>query len=175
MRTAEYVESLDEYGRAFSGRGFIWSRTIPLLKDNIILGSGPDTFLLNFPNDDYVAMYNSGYETEHMTKPHNMYLQIAVQTGILSLICFLTFYFWFFVSSIRLYAKAGKDKPLAMIGTGILCGTLGYMVVGIINDSMVVIAPLYWTLIATGLAINTILRHDLAFNVIDKLEGKEKK
>ena len=173
MRNAEYVESLDKYSRAFSGRGFIWSRTLPLIKDNILLGTGPDTFLLNFPNEDYVAMYNGGYDGEHMTKPHNMFLQIAVQTGLISLICFLVFYFWYFGSSFRLYSKVGKNSPLAMIGIGILCGTFGYMIVAIINDSMVVIAPIFWTMIGIGLAINTILKKEVSFAVIDNIEEKE--
>ena len=110
-------------GRATTAFRQNWSRTLPLLKDNILLGTGPDTFLLAFPNDDYVAMSNGGYATELITKPHNMYLQIAVQTGVLSLICFLVFYFWYFFSSLRLYRKADKSKYLPLVGIGILCGT----------------------------------------------------
>jgi len=171
MHDSEYVESLNNLGRAFSGRGFIWSRTLPLLKDNILLGTGPDTFLLAFPNDDYVAMSNGGYATELITKPHNMYLQIAVQTGVLSLICFLVFYFWYFFSSLRLYRKADKSKYLPLVGIGILCGTFGYMVVGIINDSMVVISPLYWTMIGIGLAINFMIKRDNIFPVVDEVKA----
>lgn len=171
MHDSEYIESLNNLGRAFSGRGFIWSRTLPLLKDNILLGTGPDTFLLAFPNDDYVAMSNGGYATELITKPHNMYLQIAVQTGVLSLICFLVFYFWYFFSSLRLYRKADKSKYLPLVGIGILCGTFGYMVVGIINDSMVVISPLYWTMIGIGLAINFMIKRDNIFPVVDEVKA----
>ncbi len=97
MHDADYIESLNDLGKSFSGRAFIWSRTLPLLMDNIFLGTGPDTFLLAFPNDDFVALSNSGYGDELITKPHNMYLQTAVQTGVLSLICFLVFYIWYFL------------------------------------------------------------------------------
>ena len=166
IRNAPYVESLDNYSKAFSNRGFIWSRSIPLLKDNLLLGTGPDTFILAFPNNDYVAMSNGGYSTEYITKPHNMYLQIGVQTGVLSLICFLVFYFWYFITSVRLYRKADKSKYLPMVGIGILCGTFGYMVVGIINDSMVVIAPIYWAMIGIGLAINHMIKRDNIFPIL---------
>ena len=37
-----------DYEWLASGRGYIWSRTIPLLKDNIILGSGWTLLYLNF-------------------------------------------------------------------------------------------------------------------------------
>ena len=175
INNAEYIEALSNYGRAFSGRGFIWSRTIPLLKKYILLGSGPDTFTLAFPNDDYVAMYNGGYENILMTKPHNMYLQIAVQTGVLSLICFLVFYIWYFITSFKLYIRADRTKSIVMVGIGILCGTFGYMIVGIINDSMIVIAPFYWVLIGIGLAINSMIRRDNAFAVIETIEASETK
>lgn len=173
INNAEYIEALSNYSRAFSGRGFIWSRTIPLLKKYILLGSGPDTFTLAFPNDDYVAMYNGGYENILMTKPHNMYLQIAVQTGVLSLICFLAFYIWYFITSFKLYVRADRTKSMVMVGIGILCGTFGYMIVGIINDSMIVIAPFYWVLIGIGLAINSMIKRDNAFAVLDTIEANE--
>ncbi|MCR5205914.1 MAG: O-antigen ligase family protein [Lachnospiraceae bacterium] len=175
INNAPYVESLNNYSKAFSNRGFIWSRTIPLLKDNLILGTGPDTFILAFPNDDYVAMSNGGYSTEYITKPHNMYLQIAVQTGVLSLICFLVFYFWYFITSVRLYRKSDKSKYLPMVGIGILCGTFGYMVVGIINDSMVVIAPIFWAMIGIGLAINHMIKRDNIFPVLTEVTEQVKK
>ena len=175
INNAEYIEGLSNYGKAFSGRGFIWSRTIPLLKKYILLGSGPDTFTVAFPNDDYVAMYNGGYEDIIMSKPHNMYLQIAVQTGVLSLICFLVFYIWYFITSFKLYVRADRTRSIVMVGIGILCGTFGYMIVGIINDSMIVIAPLYWVLIGIGLAINSMIKRDNAFAVIETIEASETK
>lgn len=174
MNNAANIESMTKYGRAFSGRFFIWSYTLPLLKDNIILGTGPDTFILNFPNDDYVAMDNYGYGDEVMTKPHNMYLQIAVQTGVLSLICFLVFYFWYFISSIRLFRKADRSQYTVMLGIGILCGTFGYMIVGLINDSMIVTAPLFWCLTGTGIAINFMIKRDELFAVIDNVKPEAK-
>ena len=77
----------------FTYRGYIWNRTIPLLKKHILVGSGPDTFLMTFPQNDYVerAGAKKGFFTEILTRPHNMYLQIALQTGVLSLICVIGF------------------------------------------------------------------------------------
>src|SRR5690606_8579420 len=68
-----------------SGRGYIWSRTLPLLKKHIILGSGADTYMIAFPQQDYVGLSNYGYGDQLVTKPHNLYLQVGVQTGLLSL------------------------------------------------------------------------------------------
>ena len=87
-----------------------------------------------------------------------MYLQIGVQTGVLSLIAFLAFYAMYFFSSLVLYMKTEKNSLSVFTGIGILSGSFGYMVVGIINDSIITVAPLFWCLIGLGLAINTIIR-----------------
>lgn len=141
-----------------SGRGFIWNKTIALLKDYVILGSGADTFGLIFPNDDFVDLYNNGYKQLFITKPHNLYLQIAIQSGVLSLICFLVFYGWYFISSLRLYFRQKLDQPLAIAGFAIMLGTLGYMISGLANDSTITVAPLYWALLGMGIGINHKIR-----------------
>lgn len=151
---------LEEHYRAFNMRGYIWSKTIPLLKKYFFLGSGADTFIIAFPNDDLVGMYNSGHVNEIITRPHCWYLQMAVNTGVLSLISFLVFYLMYVVGSIRIYWKMEENNYLAKIGVAILCATIGYMVVAIINDSIVCVAPLYWALLGIGLAINAKLRRD---------------
>lgn len=137
-----------------SGRGYIWNKTIPLLKDYIFLGSGADTYALVYPNGDFVDKYNNAYDNMVITKPHNMYLQIAVQSGVLSLICFLVFYLWYFISSLRIYFKQRLDHPLAITGFAIMLGTMGYMASGLFNDSTVTITPLYWALLGIGIGIN---------------------
>lgn len=137
-----------------SGRGYLWSRTIPLLKDHIILGSGADTFALVFPQQDYVNIYNYGFSEEVITKPHNLYLQIWVQTGLLSLIAFLLFYFLYFCSSIRLYRKGVFEDFFSQTGVGIFIGTLGFMITGLTNDSCIAVTPVYWALLGIGIAVN---------------------
>jgi O-antigen ligase len=137
-----------------SGRGYIWSRTIPLLKDYIILGSGPDTFVTAFPQDDYMNLNRSGFAGQTLTKPHNLYLQIAVQTGMLSLIAFLVFYGMYFVSSFRLYIRSQFDSYFEKSGVAIFIGTVAYMITGLTNDSSITVAPIFWTLMGVGIAIN---------------------
>lgn len=142
------------YEKLFTMRGYIWSRTIPLLKDYIFLGSGPNTFSLVFPQDDYVAHKNAGFTTEIINKPHSLYLQTAIQTGLLSLIAFLIFYGWYFISSFRLYIKGELHNFYTQIGLGIFVGTIGYMISSITNDSYVTVAPVFWVFIGLGIVVN---------------------
>ena len=65
-----------------SGRGFIWSRTFPLLTKNFFLGAGPDNFVYIFPQDDYRGKINAfGTQMPIVNKPHNWFLNTAINTG----------------------------------------------------------------------------------------------
>lgn len=137
-----------------SNRGYIWSRTIPLLKNYIFLGSGPDTYTLVYPQNDYLNMFNSGFGSQVLTKPHSLYLQIAIQTGVLSLVAFLIFYGIYFISSILIYRRGRFDSLYAKVGVAIFMGTVSYMIAGITNDSSVTTAPLFWAAIGIGISTN---------------------
>lgn len=141
-----------------SGRGYIWNKTIALLSDYIVMGSGQDTFAMVYPNYDIVDRFNNGYGGLYTSRPHSLYLQIAIQSGVLSLICFVVFYVWYLISSIRIYYKIAFDNTTVVLGFSIMLGTLGYMVMGLANDSTVTVAPLYWLMIGIGVAINTKLK-----------------
>lgn len=144
----------DNYQSLGSGRGYLWSKTIPLLKKYILLGSGADTFSLIFPQNDYVGKFHWIDGNSIITKPHNMYLQIGIQTGVLSLIAFLTFYTLYFITCVKLYFKNSFDTYMSQIGVAIFIGTIGYMIAGIFNDSTITVSPVFWTLIGIGLATN---------------------
>ena len=147
--------------KLFSGRGYIWAKTIPLLKKYFFLGAGPDSFQMVFPQYDYVDLAYKFSPNMLITRAHNMYLQTAVQTGVLSLICFLVFYGMYFVKSVKLYIKRKEllddDPYLFHIGAGLFVASFGYMLSGIVNDSLPVTAPLYWAVIGIGIAVNSLI------------------
>lgn len=138
-------------------RGYIWSRTIPLLGRYVLTGSGPDTFTEVFPNNDYVGKTNMNYDGVAVTKPHNMYLQTWVQTGLISLLAFLGIFIIYFISSLRLYYRRTLGA-LEEIGVALMIGCFSYMVAGIANDSTVTVAPVYWGLLGLGMAVNALVR-----------------
>lgn len=144
-----------------SSRGYIWSRSIPLLKDYILLGSGADSYAMAFPQQDYVGLYNAGFEGQLLTKPHNMYLQMGIQTGVISLLCFLAFYGIYFVQSIRLYRKGKFTTYYLRVGVSIFLGTIGYMISGLSNDSSIAVSPVFWVLIGLGLTVNHLVKENV--------------
>ncbi len=140
-------------------RGYIWSRTIPLFKRYLFLGSGPNTFTEVFPNDDYVGKTNMNYDGVPVTKPHNMYFQTWVQTGMLSLVAYLFLMGWYWIKSLLLYWKRPLRTFTEKVGFAIYISVTGYLITGIANDSTVTVAPVFWSLLALGIVINLRIKY----------------
>ena len=142
-----------------SNRGYIWSRTIPLLKNTILLGHGPDTFPIYFPQYDYInklKLYGVG--GIFVDKPHNMYLQTAINTGVFSLLAMLTLFGMYFTSSIKIYIKEEFTTFHSIAGLACFAAFCGYAAAGVFNDSVVSVAPVFWVLLGLGIGINIRLR-----------------
>lgn len=142
----------------FTGRGYLWSRTMPLVKDNLLIGSGPNTFAYEFPQNDYVGKYNNGFDSQIVTKPHSMYLQMAIETGMISCIAFIALCVMYIVYSFLTFKKSPLDTITEQMGVLICISIIGYMVSGLINDSTVGVAPIFWILLGVGFACNKIIR-----------------
>lgn len=145
-----------------SGRGYIWSRAIPLMKNSIIMGTGADTFCLVFPQTDYVGKYNAGFYSMEQNiivdKPHNMYLNMCITTGCISFLAFMGILILYFVECFIIYRKVEYDDFLPYCGFGIFIGIIGFAVAGLVNDSSVSVMPMFYGLLGTGYAINAMLK-----------------
>lgn len=141
--------------RAFSGRGYIWGRTIPLISKHLLWGSGPDTFAAEFPQTDYVMKANTSLSMYQQlpTRAHSMYLQSALQTGVISAICLIIFWLRYLITYVKKSRKPSGQQSDAVLELGIFLGILGFLLMGIMNDSNLATAPVFWCLMGTGIAI----------------------
>lgn len=141
--------------RIGSARGYIWSRSIPMTSGHLLLGYGPDTFVLNFPQNDLLGKYWA-YGTTNMLvdKPHNLYLQILLGEGVIALLAFLTIVILYLFDSIRLYALKKTYHSREILASAICLGVVGYLGAGLFNDSVVSVAPVFWILLGIGIALN---------------------
>lgn len=151
-----------------SNRGYIWSRTLPLLKDTVFIGKGPDTFAIYFPQYDFISKLRY-YQTGNMfvDKAHNMYLQTALQTGILSLLAMLVLFGMYVISSIKVYWKEDFKSFLPIAGAACFAAFCGYAAAGFMNDSNVSVSPVFWVLLGLGTGINVMLRKEKKAAVIE--------
>lgn len=157
------VQEVEAFGFAgcqglASNRGYIWSRTLPMLKKTLLVGYGPDTFAFHFPNHDYLGklrVWPSGIFTM-IEKPHNLYLQIAINSGMISLFAILALFAVYLRESAKIYWKCRFESLSEIAGLGIMAAIVAYLVAAIFNDSIVGIAPVFWGLLGMGIAANRI-------------------
>lgn len=147
------------YDDAMSKRGHIWNMTIPLLGKHIFLGSGANTYMLEYPQDDYIGQAYI-YFNSYQVKAHSWYLQQWVETGLIGTLALLIFLGWYIVKSIRIYRRANLNKSITWIGFGIFSAVFIYLIVAIANDSNVCTAPVFWCMLGLGLATNRIITND---------------
>lgn len=149
------------YEQLGSGRGYIWSRSLPLLKHTLLIGYGPDTFAAHFPQDDFIGKIKAfGSIGILVDKPHNLYLQTAINTGVVSLIALLGILGTYLIQSLKLYFNDAFCENYSVFGVSVLVAIIGYLGAAFFNDSVVSVAPVFWILLGVGISINLKLLDD---------------
>lgn len=141
--------------RLGSNRGYIWSRSIPLIANNIIVGAGPDCYVFEFPQQDIISKLNYlGNPNIIIDKPHNFYLQIAINSGLISLVVLLALFMMYIINTLK--AVFVTDDGYFMLGLrlGALAGVIGYLAAVTTTDSVVSVSPVFWILLGLGFAVN---------------------
>lgn len=175
---SEKTEWFGKHYHFFNRRGYIWAHTIPLLKDHLLFGSGPDTYVYEFPQNDYVAKLQSENMHSTITRPHNMYMQMEIQYGLVALLCFLGAVLFYIINCFRLYwSRANElESGIRTLGIAFMCGVVAYMICGIANDSTVTVAPIFWAFLGIGFAVNRMAEKSIAGTAMknSKNQGKSK-
>jgi hypothetical protein len=138
-----------------SGRGFIWSRSLPLLRKTLMVGFGPDTFAMVFPQHDFSGKFRVYGTTDMLVdKPHNFFLQTALNTGVLSAMALLLLFGWYVAAGVRLQMRAPAEATNGGMSLACLVGVIGYLGASLFNDSVVSVAPVFWALLGVGIRMN---------------------
>lgn len=67
----------------------------------------------------------------------------------------------YLIDCYKAYHKSSYSTFTEQMGVLILVGTLGYMISGMINDSTITVAPLFWTLLGVGFACNRMVKESV--------------
>ena len=96
------------------------------------------------------------------TKAHDLYLQSALQTGVLSAICLILFWMRYIADFVKKSRKdsinrkiSQEDRKEVLLELGIFLGIVGFLLTGIMNDSNLATAPVFWCLLGIGIGIKT--------------------
>lgn len=136
-------------GNIGTGRGYIWSRSLPIVFENLIIGTGQDTFIVQFPQYDIFSkqVETGRYSIWMLTdKPHSLYLQIAIHSGLLSMLILLAGFALLMYRSFRL--SMHEDNMAFIINAALI----GFMVSSLFNDSILAITPIVYVLLGLNIA-----------------------
>lgn len=161
IKLDEVVPSIGwENNLAFgSGRGYIWSRTLPMMKETLLIGHGADTYCIYYPHQDYVGKYNAKWNINMIVdKPHNMYMGMWVGTGMISVLAFMAMLLIYAIQSIKLYWRIDLKSFTEYAGYGIFLGIVAFCVTGLVDDSSVSVMPMFYGLLGVGMSINIMLK-----------------
>lgn len=116
-----------------STRIYIWKKTLPMIFDNPILGSGPDTFKIEFTKGPirYWPLY---------LKAHNEYLQIALTDGLIALAVYLALVL---IILYKLIKNLNNDIQFWIL----FCCLGGYLIQAFFNISFISTAVMYWAML----------------------------
>ena len=115
---------------AGSGRVYIWSYIMDLVKERPILGYGLDTLIYNFPHYNEDARANLETEEVVVDKPHNMYLGVLYGTGVVGFIAFLAMIVFVVARSLKVVVNAKTGSTVLAVAT------LAFMCQAVFNDTL---------------------------------------
>jgi len=157
------VESIGFKGKEelASKRGYIWSRTIPLIKERPLLGYGPDSFAIYFPQEDAVGKFKYFNTAKKIVdKPHNFYLQQAVNTGLVSLAAVIVLFALYFIRNLYLYYKTKNYGYYNILGLAFFSAFNAYAAAAFFNDSVISVAPVFWVIFGLGIAAELKIKNN---------------
>jgi hypothetical protein len=133
-----------------SNRGYIWHYSNELIKENFIFGYGPDNLYYNFPQINQFQREN--IPTIIIDKPHNMYLQFILDTGIFGLIGFMVLLVGLLLKSNKAI-DIEKDIYKNTYLKALMLVVMAYMIQGIVNDNHLSFQPVTYLLMGIGAAL----------------------
>lgn len=124
------ISTFDEKDPSIKTRFLMWNTTLNMIKDKPIFGSGIGTFKINYL--DYQAEFlneNTGYIKywTHVREPHNEYLQIWAELGIIGLGIFLSIIFIFCKLTINYLRKESSNKKKIIV-FGLFMGITSFLI-----------------------------------------------
>jgi hypothetical protein len=142
---------------SFAGRTSAMTSAWNMFRDYPFFGVGLDNFTSRYPA--YANQLGIVASSTQANSPHNLYLQMASETGIFGLSTFFLLIGYMF-NEIRKAAKtfAEMNRPdLKEMAIGIGLGLVGYFISGMfIHDSY----PRYlWLMVGVGLSVNIVAKN----------------
>ncbi|MDI3329024.1 MAG: O-antigen ligase family protein [Alicyclobacillaceae bacterium] len=136
-----------------TGRLYIWEKAAELALHRPLLGYGLDTFVFVFPQDDPAKNANLSDYRIIVDKPHSLYLGLAVGAGLPAFAAFAVLLALHAYHNLRLLWRKELPADAYRLLIPLLAAWAAYLVQGLVNDSVVGMAPLFWVLFGAGVSM----------------------
>lgn len=155
--TSVEIEKLKANDKTFgTSRLEIWQKGLEIVKNNPVFGVGLDNMDVELDgyidNKDTDILYKCRIDKAHME-----YLQVALSTGVPSLIVYLVFHALIIFSLLKVVLN-NKKKEENVIYTMILISIVSYIIQALANFSVVQVAPCIWAIL--GMGANIVLKNN---------------
>jgi len=143
-----------------SSRGYLWSRSFPLMPRRTIIGSGSDTFINVFPHYDMTGLqlaFNNPYQI--VDKAHNLFIQTWITTGgISAILLFALFAHYLFTAFWGVVTSKGEMIFTYGLRLGLLAGISGFVMSSMATDSTIGSTGVFFVLLGMGYGLNYFLQ-----------------
>ena len=154
-----------------SNRGHIWSRTFPLIPARTFIGSGPDTYVLVFPQNDFIGkMQSHGNPYLVIGMAHNVYLQTWVTTGGISALALIFLFGYYLFTTFVHILRSRMKEGMFIFGLqfGLLAGISAFCVSALATDSTIGSSGVFYLLLGLGFGVNYLVGR--VYHVPDEVE-----
>ena len=154
---ADSPDLLKKYYGVFTGRGYAWANSLPILKKTIITGVGPGNFAFYFKQHDYLGMLQTHKSTKYIIdKPHSAYIQYGVNVGIVGMITFFAIFLLAWIKGVKGFTVHRGETDSFELQLGGIVSLAGFFIYSMINDSMITVTPIVCMITGLMLAIDYI-------------------
>ncbi len=144
------ISGMERFYPLFTGRGYIWISSLPILSDCLFLGKGVGAFPFCFPQSEVAGMLNTHGSADYCIEiAHSWYLQTAVNGGVAALMCMTALFLLHMFRGGRKYWTTGMSA-----GGALFFGLIAYQITGIVNNSCVASSAGFWLLFGASMALS---------------------
>lgn len=132
----------------------VYRNSINMLAAHPFIGLGANTYMKNYKKYKEFPEYRNVVTLDYMYA-HNMYLQMAVEIGLIGLAAFFWLIYKLFAQCRVIYHNM-KDEYLKIVSLSLLACLLAFLVNGLTESSLYYsrVAVIFWYLAGLSLALN---------------------
>ena len=153
----EFDSKKNEHTETIRERLRLWDSTIEIIKDHPLSGIGLGNWKIHFPSKGMFEL-RSDQGVINFQRPHNDFLWVWSEMGILGLIAYLLFFLFTVLYSSRIVENSTTPSKEKLIVVLCYCGIIGYCIIAFFDFPKERVLHLTLLAILTAIPLSIYLR-----------------